>query len=351
MKRQILLGALMLAASASLNAQGIFEKHHAKLTLPQHYVCYHPEGKIKVDGKLDEPSWQKAQSTVPFSDISGEGFAEPAYETTAKMLWDDNYLYVAAWLEEDNIKAVLKQRDTIIYHDNDFEVFLDPDGDGQNYFEIETNAIGTLFDLMLDRSYRTGGNFMIQWDCPGIQLAVKRDGTLNKPSDKDKGWAVEMAIPGEALKMNFDNPLKAGACWRMNFSRVEWLKPGQREENWVWSPTGKIDMHMPDRWSFLYLSDNVVGTATEEFSYPYDMDAYRLLWAMFYEQLDSREKSGRYITNLAGFGLTAAETACVPEGGYVDVEATDNQFRIVVSVPEKGVRYTVDHNGKFAIEK
>ena len=40
-------------------------------------------------------------------------------------------------LQEDDIKAKLNQRDTIIYHDNDFEVFLDPDCDGQNYFEIE----------------------------------------------------------------------------------------------------------------------------------------------------------------------------------------------------------------------
>lgn len=94
--------------------------------------------------------------------------SEAVYDTKAHLLWDDEYLYISAVLEEPNIVANLTQRDTIIYHDNDFEVFLDPTGDGQNYFEIENNARGVIFDLMLDRAYRSGGNFHIQWDCPGL---------------------------------------------------------------------------------------------------------------------------------------------------------------------------------------
>jgi hypothetical protein len=251
--------------AGQLWGQGLYEKYERMLTLPEGYVCYRVDGKIKVDGKLNEADWQKAQSTSSFVDISGEGFAKPCYDTSAKMLWDDNYLYVGAVLQEDDIKAKLSQRDTIIYYDNDFEVFLDPDGDGQNYFEIETNAKGVIFDLMLDKPYRSGGNFMIQWDCPGLQLAIHREGTLNKSKDKDKQWSVEMAIPHKALTVNFSNPDQAGNCWRINFSRVQWLKPGQREENWVWMPTGRIDMHMPDRWGFLYLSDRVVGKGTDPF--------------------------------------------------------------------------------------
>lgn len=83
---------------------------------------------------------------------------------------------------------------------------------------------------------------MVQWDCPGLKLAIHREGTLNKSKDKDKYWSVEMAIPHKALTMNFNNPLKAGNCWRINFSRVQWLKAGGPEENWVWTPTGKVDM-------------------------------------------------------------------------------------------------------------
>ncbi|EXZ16490.1 hypothetical protein M067_1961, partial [Bacteroides fragilis str. J-143-4] len=246
--------------SLPVGAQSIFQKYERFLTEPRSYVCYRTDGKLKIDGKLDEVSWQKAKPTAPFVDISGEGFPTPKYETTAKMLWDDEYLYIGAMSQEDDIKARLTQRDTIIYYDNDFEVFIDPDWDGHNYFEIETNARGVIFDLMLDRPYRSGGNFMVQWDCPGLKLAIHREGTLNKSKDKDKYWSVEMAIPHKALTMNFNNPLKAGNCWRINFSRVQWLKAGGPEENWVWTPTGKVDMHMPDRWGYLFFADEKVGT-------------------------------------------------------------------------------------------
>jgi len=43
---------------------------------------------------------------------------------------------------------------SIIFHDNDFEVFLDPDGDNWMYYEIEVNAAGQVWDLMLVKPYR-----------------------------------------------------------------------------------------------------------------------------------------------------------------------------------------------------
>ena len=180
----------------------IFEKYERYLVQPRSYVAYRTEGALKIDGKLDESSWQKAKETEAFEDISGAGFAEPKYKTTAKMLWDDDFLYVGAILEEPNIDAKLTQRDTIIYYDNDFEVFIDPDSDGHNYFEIEVNAKNVLFDLMLDKPYRVGGDFFLQWDCPGIQSAIYIDGTLNNPKDTDKMWSVEMAIPRQALTLS-----------------------------------------------------------------------------------------------------------------------------------------------------
>ena len=222
--KKLIYTLLLLLVTFPAMAQSLFEQYERFLTEPRTYVCYRPDGKLKIDGKLNESSWKKATPTAPFVDISGEGFPTPKYETIAKMLWDDEYLYVGAVLQEEDIKARLTQRDTIIYYDNDFEVFIDPDSDGHNYFEIETNARGVIFDLMLDKPYRSGGNFMVQWDCPGLKTAIHCEGTLNKSKDKDKYWSVEMAIPHQALTMNFNNPLKAGNTWRINFSRVQWLK-------------------------------------------------------------------------------------------------------------------------------
>ena len=296
---------LLLLSCLPAGAQSLYEKYERFLTTPRTYVCYRADGKLKMDGKLNESSWQKAEATAPFVDI----------------------------------KARLTRRDTIIYYDNDFEVFIDPDSDGHNYFEIETNARGVIFDLMLDKPYRSGGNFMVQWDCPGMQMAVHCEGTLNKPKDKDKYWSVEMAIPHQALTMNFNNPLKAGNTWRINFSRVQWLKPNGPEENWVWSATGKIDMHMPDRWGYLYFSDSRVGTDKTEFVYPYNQPMYKLLWAMFYAQQEYYGKEHNYLRTKDSFFLTEKELKDLPAGAEITVEATRNTYRIAISNPAEGVRY------------
>ncbi|MBQ8888658.1 MAG: carbohydrate-binding family 9-like protein [Bacteroidaceae bacterium] len=319
--------------------QGVYEKYERYLTDPRSYICYRTEGKLKIDGKLDEPSWQKAPSTEEFEDISGEGFATPKYKTTAKMLWDDDYLYVGAVLEEPNIVANLTQRDTIIYYDNDFEVFIDPDNDAHNYFEIEVNARNVLFDLILEKPYRVGGDFLLQWDCPGIQSAIYIDGTLNNPKDEDKFWSVEMAIPRQALTLSFNNLLKAGNTWRINFSRVEWLK--KPEENWVWTATGRIDMHMPERWGYMLLSDKVVGTQADEMKYPHDTNVYKTMWAVFYAQQDSFNESKAYKT-LEELGL---------DNAGVTFEATSHSYQIRAEVPSEGVVYVLDNEGHFWKEK
>ena len=79
------------------------------------------------------------------------------------------------------------------------------------------------------------------------------DGTLNDPSDTDKGWTVEMAIPIASLCVEFQTPEELLAKdWKIGFARVEWLKEGGPEENWVWNPTGLVDMHQPENWGVLH---------------------------------------------------------------------------------------------------
>ena len=114
------------------------------------YDCYRTTGKIKIDGKLDEPDWLAAPRSDAFVDIRGVDYKPaPTKQTYMKMLWDDECLYVAGIIEEDYVTASLTERDAIIYKDNDFEIFLDPDGDGKFYFEFECNAFGTLMDLII----------------------------------------------------------------------------------------------------------------------------------------------------------------------------------------------------------
>ena len=347
--KKTIVACLALFAMAPAFAQSIMEKYERFLVEPRTYVAYRTEGALNIDGKLDESSWQKAKDTEEFEDISGKGFAAPKYKTTAKMLWDDDYLYVGAVLEEPNILAKLTKRDTIIYYDNDFEVFIDPDNDGHNYFEIEVNANNVLFDLMLDKPYRVGGDFFLQWDCPGIQSGIHIEGTLNNPNDTDKYWSVEMAIPRQALTLSFNNLLKAGNIWRINFSRVEWLK--KPEENWVWNATGRIDMHMPDRWGYLLFSGNKVGTIETEMDYPHNRDVYKTMWAIFYAQQDFKGQNKRF-ASLDEIGLTKADTKAIDaQKVKLTMENTRNTYEIRAWVPKEEVFYILNNEGHFWKEK
>jgi hypothetical protein len=221
--------------------------------LPLHYACRRASKAIRIDGKLDDAAWAKAAWTPAFVDIEGAKRPKPRFRTRAKMLWDDEYFYVGAELEEPDIRATLTEHDSVIFRDNDFEVFLNPSGDGRNYFEFEINALNTGWDLFLAKPYREGGKADNSWEIPGLHTAIGIHGTLNQPNDRDRGWTVEMAFPWSAFasRAPVTRP-HAGDTWRVNFSRVEWRHvPGEKEDNWVWSPQGLINMHVPDRWGYV----------------------------------------------------------------------------------------------------
>jgi hypothetical protein len=226
-------------------------------------------------------------------------------------------------MEEPDVWSTLKERDSVIFHDNDFEVFIDPDGDTHAYYELEVNAFATPWDLLLVKPYRDGGPAIHAWDIADLQVGVRVRGTLNKPGDRDEGWTVEIAMPWKILKEAAPGHKAPGAgdYWRLNFSRVEWqvdataqryakrLKPGTQEplpeDNWVWSPQGAIDMHMPERWGYVQFSSKPAGSGTDSFV---DDPNERVKWALrrlYYRQRRYRDANGAYVTSLDA--LKAAE--------------------------------------------
>lgn len=283
---------------------------------PLTYVCHRTPSEIKIDGDIDDALWAKAQWTEPFRDIQGSRRpVEPAYPTRAKMMWDDNYLYIAAEMVEPHIWATMTKRDDVIYYDNDIEVFIDPDGDGHNYYEFEFNAHGTEWDLLLTKPYARSGTFFNGWDLKGMRSAVKHYGTINDPSDTDKRWTIEIAMPMHALIacMYQKGRVEPGEQWRINFSRVEWMavstengkytkhkgKEGfGNEDNWVWSPTGVIDMHFPELWGLMQFSPIIAGQGCDTFvNHPRDI-AKRQLRVLADRALQYRHRTGHYPTTI-----------------------------------------------------
>lgn len=288
---------------------------------PKNYVCYRTVSAPVIDGVLQESSWRQVPWTEDFVDIEGDLKPAPVFRTRAKMLWDDDYFYIAAELQDPDVWATLTQRDTIIFYDNDFEVFIDPDGDTHQYYELEINALNTVWDLLLIKPYRDGGPAVHAWDIAGLKTAVSIQGTLNDPSDTDQGWTVEMALPWQILKecAHKETPPKFGDHWCVNFSRVQWQlqkhdggyhkmidpKTGKpfAEDNWVWSPQGLINMHYPEMWGFVQFSDKIADDGNDEFLFNPEENAKWLLRQIYYQQRNYFEQFGRYADRLADLNL------------------------------------------------
>eukprot|EP00746_Dinoflagellata_sp_MGD_P004296 gnl/MRDRNA2_/MRDRNA2_108286_c0_seq1.p1 gnl/MRDRNA2_/MRDRNA2_108286_c0~~gnl/MRDRNA2_/MRDRNA2_108286_c0_seq1.p1 ORF type:complete len:419 (+),score=62.21 gnl/MRDRNA2_/MRDRNA2_108286_c0_seq1:91-1257(+) len=246
---------------------------------PRQYVAYKTSKPPVLDGNLDEDLWKDVPWTSDFVDISTDVI--PRKRSRAKIRFDDEFLYFGALMEEDEIWANITKHDSVIYHDNDFEVFLDPSGSTHYYKEYEVNALGKTWNLCLNRAYADAGyeNSTRVFKKNGYDMnsreAVFIDGKLNDARVKSRAWSAEIALPIATIMVNQTanggRKPEHGTYWRINFSRVQWRVVRQgtafwkdpkypREDNWVWNPTGQIQMHLPERWGILQFSTEAPGT-------------------------------------------------------------------------------------------
>jgi len=329
---------------------------------PKHYICHLSNIHLKIDGKLDEPIWQQADWTDAFVDIEGDLKPMPRFRTRAKMLWDDDYFYFAAELEEPDIWATLTERDAVIFYDNDFEIFIDPDGDTHEYYEFEMNAFNTVWDLLLIKPYRDGGPAVNAWDIQGLKTGVFVDGTINQPGDKDRGWTVEIAMPWKVLKecAHKDAPPQNGDQWRINFSRVEWQvevkddkyskvinpetgKPFP-EDNWVWSPQGLINMHYPEMWGFVQFSDKIAGQGKGEFRFNPEEHARWALRQVYYQQRNYFEQFGKYTDDPSRLALNRKDLN-LP----IIIHVTPNLFEAMLTKSDDNRKMSITQEGRISI--
>ncbi len=280
---------------------------------PNLYVSDFADKAPLIDGFIDDEIWGQAQWSETFVDI--EGKAKPQYSTNFKMLWDNQNLYILTKLEEEHIWGTLKQRDTIIFNNNSFELFLDPHGDTHNYLELEINALNTVWDLFIGKPYRNNPKVVrFDWDVKGLKTAVAHNGTLNNSTDIDESWIIEMALPWKSLNVDNDkNPVPEGDFWRMNFMRVHWefllekgrykrvrdsankLKPSS---NSVWSPQGVVNIHQPEKWGYVYFNKSNYTRKVKEL--PKDAPLVQWMYAQYRQKLRLPNHSKLYQKEIKG---------------------------------------------------
>ena len=316
-QHSILIIMTALLSSCQSSKLGKVNYEHPIAYEPATYICYKTDKALTIDGRLDETIWQKAVPTSNFVDIQGNLKSLPSFETNVKMVWDEEYFYFGAYMEEPHIWGKLTERDAVIFYDNDFEIFLDPDGDTHNYYEFEMNALNTVWDLLLLRPYREDGlpKVLDSWDIQGLKTAVHINGTLNNPTDIDSFWTVEIAIPWKVLEemTPSSHRPKNDVQWRVNFSRVNWQmdtsngtyekqkdENGKKlpEENWVWSPQGYIAMHAPETWGIVQFSEIIAGQGKTDFIVSDDEKIKWALRQLYYQERRFYQQNKRYTDNL-----------------------------------------------------
>ncbi len=317
MKRVVMVLLAGLVCSGSLPADEAADWQKMRRIVPRGYLCRPAVSAVEVDGRLDERAWRVVPWSQAFLDIEGTVRPLPRFLTRMKMTWDSESLYIGARMEEPHVWGTLTEHDSVIFHDNDFEVFIDPDGDNHEYYEFEMNALNTGWDLFLPRPYKDGGKADNGWEIPGLRTAVYVAGTLNDARDQDRFWSVEIAIPWKVLAEHAHkaSPPVPGDRWRFNFSRVQWKHelvdgkyrkvPGLREDNWVWSPQGIIDMHRPERWG------EVIFAGGAEIPGFFRRDPLReirdALMTVYHQQRSFRRGNDHWAESLAELGLGAGD--------------------------------------------
>jgi len=194
----------------------------------------------KIDGVFEgEAAWSGAARLDAFSDtLTG---AEAPRQTSVLLMWDDAALYVAMKAEDDLLQSKYTKNDEELWHEDAFEVFLDPRGDKKDYFEIQVSPAGLVFDSYLP-SYRKNDN---AWSSAAA-AAAKVDGKLNDGEGGDKGWTAELAIPWKSLEKGGGVPPADAEGLKVNFFRVD-VTSGKTGYS-AWSPPLRGDFHALDRF-------------------------------------------------------------------------------------------------------
>jgi len=342
-------------------AQSAFEGKEQLFTQPLSYIIYETPDSIFIDGEANETSWRNSPWSSNFTDIEGSLKPKPSLQTRFKMLWDKNNLYVYAELEEPHLWATKTIHDEIVYHDNDFEIFIDPDGDTHQYYEIEVNALNTIFDLYLKKPYRNGGNANIAWNANNLLTGIAKRGTLNNPHDLDSMWTVEMAIPFSALTLEKSTPTpQHNTVWRINFSRVQWgldiiddqylrkkdtagkLLP---ENNYVWSEQGVINMHFPERWGYAIFFTQPVGSTTDKFTVPFSEYAKQYVWLVYYKQKDFFAQHKHYAETINLLGFSSNQVKVKNQSCRIDLHSTEKEFTTTIKCAPSHERWQLTHEG------
>ncbi|HEY4179323.1 MAG TPA: carbohydrate-binding family 9-like protein [Kofleriaceae bacterium] len=217
-------------------------------------------GAITIDGVGTDPGWQNVPASPEFP--TGEKSPDPLGSATAKITWDDQYLYVFASVKDTDILSDFKNHDDTLWKADVVEMFIDADSSRRGYVELQVNPNNATFDSWFatgrdDKAHPADPS----WDS-GMITAVKLNGSTG-PGGSDVGWDAEIAIPWAAVKgrddaMKVKLPPAVGDRWRLNVVRGD-LTSDKKVAVSSWNRIGMGDWHAIDKMLTVVFADTMGG--------------------------------------------------------------------------------------------
>ncbi len=316
---------------------------------PKSYAArFIPDG-VLLDGVLDDPAWQAISWSKKYEDIQGPPLESPRMTTRMKIAWDSTYLYIAAEIEEPHLWGTLADSTKPVWHEDVFEVFIDPEGDTHDYLELGINLLNTRNQIQFFRAYGDAWRSDTGAWFDGFVSRMDLRGTLNDRRDEDAGWSIEIALPWSGFQRYGQTGVPAvGDVWRMNFSRVDWdlvpdsagigylKRPGVREHNWSWTPQGIILMHVPEMWGYVEFRDDDSPAASVS---AFHQRARGCLLDTYYRNIEFRKAAGTNARSLFELYGEEGPSADCP----LEWDQKGEGFIVRVVEAETGLSASIDH--------
>ena len=223
------------------------------------FVCHWAQGPVVIDGLDSDAAWTHAAVIDSFR-IPANAVSLPRTATRARLLWDRQYLYFFAELEDHDLFADVTEHDGTTWENDVFEMFLKPSRDATGYYEFQVNAAGTEMELFLPDQISGGFNshkssYNFHW-----KTQVRRNGTLNQRNDRDQSWTVEGRIPWFDLMPTGGRP-DIDEVWQLALCRYDYTL-NQPPELSSCAPLTQLDFHRYDDYATLRFASPSETNAT-----------------------------------------------------------------------------------------
>jgi len=201
-------------------------------------------GVIDVDGKLDDPGWQKAAWSENFVERNPGDNIEPLVKTRVMVTYNENFLYIGFICYDDpaTIRATMCQRDQFFGNDAVI-VLIDTYGDASWAYEFHVNPYGVQKDILWTNIVGEDSGYDIIWNA-----AAKITET---------GYQAELAIPFSSIRF----PNQDMQNWKMDFWRIH---PRDSYHQYSWAAYDRNEQCWPCQWGTVNgLSDVRPGKGIE----------------------------------------------------------------------------------------